>query len=499
MTPAQTTLWRTVTDRLWRVASIDAEGRTVAQGDALEVIRRWVEEDVRSSGGWTPDVSRAAFERFGNLDDAIAAATCGGFDVTRAAALSCLRLAHDVAMGRFEDVAAGHIPTLRRVLSGSDMLRHLVDRLPSPPATGHIDGTGARSVRFRFPYRQLGQHGRGHRTLSIGEGVANLPDVDPAAAPVVATLRGDRGGWIDLRMLGATLLRPVLAPGRFAAIDIDAFARAAHAAGAWTDNPFMPRPRPNHTSMGLDDVAFPRVAPNRRDAEVETDAMDACLRRSGGMATIDGRVYRRAGTPTILLTDRTVARQTDFHRIAWRFADDIDMSTSQEPLRLAMATSSDDVLNRDPSRWGVPFGLGEHDQVAEVVEACSALAGEGGLPFAFRSDPAARDVDPDAFPARRHAVLEHVVGLAAAGARFWRDVRGLAGALDAGVDLTEVAETLSGVADAHGAPWGRKDPSGMGRIGLLAAAGLARVAARQVGERLEADLDVEETLGAFSP
>ena len=286
-------------------------------------------------------------------------------------------------------------------------------------ASADDPGTPARGpgpVPFRFTWQQRGRNGQPTRNVA-GMGQTILRGVAAAAAPVVARLATPTGGRLELRCLDGVLYRPVLSPGSWDPIGIDAFAAAAEDGVPWRDNPFAPRHRsPFGPVQGAAETwRTEGDAMTRDDVARRSEALATCLGLAGGLAVIDGVVHRETEPPRLVVALRTAAprapgRDQAGPHLAWAFRDgprsDASQSTlapfSNFPLGACMAPW----LPEDEAGMAVSFPAGAAAAAETFLEGLlPALEHWHGKAFARPSSPV-EIVDGDAFPDHGEAVGE---------------------------------------------------------------------------------------------
>lgn len=489
-------LWRLATDLVWREVSYDHAMTQTQGGWDIGPYREKAGTLVRAKGTWDAEVDLALAIEYASPADR-SNPTARALDESAATALECLRIGMLVATGRSGEIPPAQVTAVRKAFENSDMLRPLAPA--AKPARRGRGGAGTTdwTVAFRHAYRQAGGNGRGARTLTLTDSTAPLGHADPGTAPVVARLVGARNEPIPVRALGDGYIRPVFLPGSQAPADLASFREAARHGGHWEDNPFMARPYSGRTLVGLDSVAFPAGRRFKGDAEAENEATAECLARARGLVVVEGIVHRPSPPPTLHLTTVASTYELQGHRIAWRMGD-THMLRGGSPF--GMDLRGDDLLEGNTGGYATGFGPGEAAQLADVMRACSEEAGEA-FPVRFRDAPAVAWADASAFPARRHAVLDHVAGLARAGAIMWRDIPGLSGAMAAGGDeLSGLAAHMSDMTARFREPFGtHPDTPGLGRESTIVARGLLRVARLQAKARMRAEPDPDAAMSGFSP
>ncbi len=176
-----------------------------------------------------------------------------------------------------------------------------IGHAPSVPANATAVGRpdGGVIVAFRFPWAP----GSARKGIATSTGHVGVTALSAAEAPVACLLPvtpapGMRTAPAPLRVLrfGGDFLRPVLAPGSWDPVDIDAFAAAAASGHAWVDDPFAPPHRPGIGVVGCADYGGAvKVSPG--DAAREAGALAAAMERAGRLFVIDGVVHRTCPAP----------------------------------------------------------------------------------------------------------------------------------------------------------------------------------------------------------
>lgn len=149
------------------------------------------------------------------------------------------------------------------------------------------------SVGFVFPWRPTPVRTR--QRLGTMVAYAAVSDIDPTDAPVACSL-WTPDGYLEVRRLGSTWLRPILSPGSWLPLNLAGFRQAAASGSAWRDNPFLPRTGPCCPTFDIDDYAGPRLMASGDERRI-AEARDACLARAGALFDVGGVVHRVTKAP----------------------------------------------------------------------------------------------------------------------------------------------------------------------------------------------------------
>ena len=208
----------------------------------------------------------------------------------------CLRTAWAIASGNLADVPRGERGRVIAFLEGnvSRLDRWLFDDLPPPPAVAR-PVAGSVSLPFVLA-RPASATSRAYVAVSGHVVVAEVAGED---APVVATLLGEEGGEVRLRVVDGRCLRPVLAPNSWEPATLDRFAEAAASGEAWADNPWVPAAVAAERGLAVADVARPRGRMTRADAAADEAFVAAAHARAGALVLMDGIVHRPCDPPTV--------------------------------------------------------------------------------------------------------------------------------------------------------------------------------------------------------
>lgn len=321
--------------------------------------------------------------------------------------LAALRVAHAVATGRTGSlsvderrVAASYAERRKREgdLFGSVDFPKLIGLLghgaPDPWYPPRLPGVPpACAFAFAWP-RPVGAQTSPTRSA----GLAPMREVAASDAPVACRLATTTRRSLDVRTHAGTFLRPVLSPGGWEPIGVDAFVAAAAEGRRWADNPFVPQSR-HMPVLALAEMAAPaKVRP-----AVAEEAAARVVARVGTLVVVDGIVHRECPPPVACLV-----RTSDGPiSVSWAIPGQVEATDDQLFLRVGQ------VGIRRPSLDGgdpwVPFAehhpamtvpLAEADALTRMAAEC--LADEDGptlstartfevlTPDAWRRDPARR-------------------------------------------------------------------------------------------------------------
>ncbi len=248
--------------------------------------------------------------------------------------MKALRAAWRVTSGDAASVPRSERAVVARALGEASVPDGAADP-PGTPSEGlppSMDGPV--TVTFRF-VRQL--RPKAH-VLVDGFGTAVIEPVDASDAPVVARLRTLDGHAVEVRRMGDTFLRPVLAPGSWEALDLDGFRRASREGEAWADDPFrVPCGRDGADVMAHDDLVTPGAAKGRSGATLDGEAASRARGHAGRLFAVGGVVHRECPEPTLSKVLLTVGRYGHMVErqatLGWRIGDQVDLASSQDHMR----------------------------------------------------------------------------------------------------------------------------------------------------------------------
>lgn len=214
--------------------------------------------------------------------------------------IKSLRYALALAAGRPLVIAPHERAQIRAMLTVastvpgySDVAEHALTVLERADVSDS-SGPLSEAVDFRFTWRPWSRHGKGDICLAAAFSIVHLPSMDHQDAPEFMGLRtGAESAWLPIRLVNEKVMRPLLAPGTWRAIDVLEFQNAARMGCAWADNPFLTPPfERSGAYLGVDDMVSAVSHPNRRDTEACSAAEAACLKRAGGLCVIGGIVHK---------------------------------------------------------------------------------------------------------------------------------------------------------------------------------------------------------------
>ncbi len=234
---------------------------------------------------------------------------------------------------------------------------------------------GGGPVRVTFPWRTRRKGARVKQVIAIGHAHVDIVDAPGDSAPVVARLRTPDGGWLDLRNHEGRLLRPVLAPGSWTPIGIDAFAEAASRGHAWRDAPHAAGLTGPHAVLGIGCLGGEPWKIDEASTAALAEARTLVLADVGALVSINGVVHRETPAPTLHVrtSDQSIGGtgpRACVIGVAWRLGDALGMDDDQSTLRGA------DRIVGEGMAWTGPeggFHPGVDASLAEVARRWFAL------------------------------------------------------------------------------------------------------------------------------
>ena len=254
---------------------------------------------------WTDEASRSMVEAAdGSFPTLAAIGSHAGPDILATAA--ALRISQAAIRGRPGDILGPDEATVLAEAASDPALaeatREAARKLAAgTPSSWPEDRPGGMrpsqfTAAFSWDKREGRTRGRGRATSSTVETHVKGP-ADPDA-PVALRLATPDGGWLDVRSVDGTLMRPVLSPGSWEPAGLAAFVDAATAGVPWADNPFAPRPA-GMPLAGIRDIASPETRARPYD-EDRKRALDTATHAAGTLRLVDGVVHRPVGHLRVL-------------------------------------------------------------------------------------------------------------------------------------------------------------------------------------------------------
>ncbi len=329
------------------------------------------------------------------------------------------------------------------------------------------------------------RHGHWRDLRNVGTVDVDVMGLAAADAPVACRLKAGDGTWLAIRRLGDDFLRPVLRPGTWRPIGLDAFAEAARGGTAWPDDPFSPYAPWRQCHVPLKAYLGPATVAGRAHAESLAEACRAA--RAERLFLVDGEVHRAVPEPVLRLGVRSTSRGVTWSIGGMTGLDDVRpwarVRTGFELVHASPRTGSPTEASQPLG--DVAYGLADLDVVRSVVSALhEALRGDDGRGrrpevWSPMDDDVVRDVDPLAFQPSEMPAMRAAMALVT-------DVASWGGIVSDGapVPLRPGPPPLADAIDALGAALG--DPT----ASTVARAGAAAARAAALGERRDASTAV---------
>ncbi len=214
--------------------------------------------------------------------------------------------------------------------------------------TAHAHPTGGRRARvdpdavpFVVPFVTPQARGDTFSVAMRAQGTLRLAKVPAHDAPVVAVLSPSVPGGrpISVRRVRDALYRPVLAPGSWDALDVEAFAEALQGRSGWRDDPLRPPAQTDHPVLSVMEFTVAEGKPTPTILVARQAAIEAALVLACDLLAIDGVVHVRTEPPRTTLVSVTRAGRHRVERVetAWAMGT-LRSWQSQEPTNLRRET-----------------------------------------------------------------------------------------------------------------------------------------------------------------